>query len=171
MYRGEAVDVAMEAMGEADEVEGWPVGQLLEASEAVLARAERMTDCREALKLTFEALRIRRMCCHPLSMQRYHAEEAARDLATQAGETEIARECGGHALAFLQMALSHVSWHPGLSLERFQQAQREVAAGDAVAALEHLSRCEAALSITHGSGHALTRRVLDFRKQVVSDPL
>ena len=64
------------------------------------------------------------MCCHPLSMARYHAEEAARDLSVRQGDAATARECGGYALAYLQMALAHVPWHPGLSMERYLQAAR-----------------------------------------------
>ena len=78
-------------------------------------------DAAEAARLAEDVLHVRRRLCHPLSLPRYHAERAACALAIGRGDHATARECGAHALTFLEATLAHVPWHPTLALERMQQ--------------------------------------------------
>ena len=67
-------------------------------------------------------------------------------------------ECGRNALAFLEMALGHVPWHPSLALARMHLGISEYRGGEHKAARKLLGLCVEALEVTHGGGHALTRQ-------------
>ena len=103
-------------------------------------------------------------------------------LALSRGQYVEARECGQHALGFVQVALAHVaSWHPAISTVRLQLAEAEAGAAAAIEgsgaggsgaryadepcveqsrsrALSELNLALAALMISHGPEHDLTQR-------------
>ena len=85
-------------------------------------------------------------------------------LALQYGDEPQARECGRHALMFLEAALAHVPWHPSLAVDRMQLACSEAALGDHRAALQQMELCVPALLVTHGKDHPLTQRATAVRK-------
>ena len=78
----------------------------------------------------------------------------------------VAAECGRNALAFLEMALGHVPWHPNLSLARLHLALSEVGRGERRAAHKLLVACAAALDVTHGGEHALCRQAKALESKV-----
>ena len=94
----------------------------MQETEATLERAIHCGEPTEAARLITGVLDVRRRLCQPLSLRRYHAERAACALAIGRDDHATARECGQHALAFLEATLAHVPWHPTLALERMQQA-------------------------------------------------
>ena len=140
------------------------IDRLIGQSESALIRAEQCGSAEEACHLTKQALMLRRRLCHPLSLLRYHAESAMCALALQFGDAAKARECGRHAIAFLEMALAHVPWHPSLSIDRMHLACSEAAAGDKREAARQMDLCVPALKLTHGEGHALTQRAEAVRR-------
>ena len=79
---------------------------------------------------------------------------------------ELAAECGRNALAFLEMALGHVPWHPGLSLARMHLAISEVRCGERPAARRLLEAAVASLELTHGAEHGLTRQARALRNEL-----
>ena len=170
-YDGEDVDFLMEAVvghggdGAAGERD---VDELIRLSESQLAKAESTADLALAAKLTKQALELRRTHCHPLSLLRHHAEQAAFELAVRSGRLEDARESCLAVLAFLEMALSHVPWHPALSLERYQAAMLEARLGHGARASDLIGKAVAALEITHGSEHALTQRAIARRGELAN---
>ena len=133
--------------------------------QATRASANAMAD---AMALTREALETRRTYCHPLSLLRYHAESACFQLAMQLGEAPTARACCRNVLAFYEMALSHVPWHPMISLERFQLAELEMKLGDCRTAHALLGKAANALVVTHGDGHIFVQRC-DNQLQALSE--
>ena len=177
-FDGDDVDFLMEAVLGDDDGDGVggggggggggadPLDEVIRLSEAQLARAEQVDDLRIATQLTQKALVTRRRVCHPLSMLRYHAESAAFDLAVRAGDKATARECCRNVLAFYEMSLSHVPWHPAIALERYQLAELESALGERPRARTQLDRCVAALMVTHGKAHPLTERAVASRSRL-----
>ena len=139
---------------------------MLRRREEKLAEAERTVDDAAATKLTMEALAVRRTHCHPLSLLRYYAESAAIAVAARLGDHKTARNCNANAIAFLEMALSHVPWHPILSLERMQLAALEAHLGHHGAALQLLDACVPALLITHGHEHQHVQRAKQLRAEL-----
>ena len=135
-----------------------------QVSETALARAEQTKDVHNAFKLTTQALAIRRKHCHPLSLLRYHAESAMGAIAQKVGDAKAALECGRRAVSFLEMALSHVDWHPTLSIDRMHLACSEAELGELAEALKQMDLCVPALVITHGPDHAMTLRALAVRR-------
>ena len=96
--------------------------ELLAETEEALLRAKGTSDTALAAQLTKDAVAVRRAHCHALSLLRCHAESAAVNAAVAAGDYGTARQCCGFVVAFLEVALAHVPWHPSLSLERLQLA-------------------------------------------------
>ena len=175
-YDGVDVDFAMEAvtgggenvqLGMASEDS---VDALMQLSEAQLARAEQTADGKKAMRLTRLALSTRRTHCHWGSLLRYYAESACFDLAVRQSDTTTARECSGHQLAFLEMALAHVPWHPSLSLERYTLGELEARLGNVVRGRMLLDAALCSLMITHGATHELTRQVAKRRAAMGDEP-
>ncbi len=131
---------------------------------------EEAVECRRRKRaLIFEALQLVRGVCLPGSMMRYPLESAALDdllaiIQHQRGsrgrgggggggdDDEAARECCTHVVAFQEMALSHVPFHPLLSSQRVTLAELQESCGDRRAAAATLRRCMHALRVTHGPG-------------------
>ena len=169
VYEGEDVDFAMEAVTGGAEGEDVGVASeesvdaLMQLSEAQLARAEQATDGKKAMRLTRLALTTRRTHCHWGSLLRYHAESACFEMAMRLGDKATAKECCAHQLAFLEMALGHVPWHPSLSLERYTLGELEAGLGNEARGRALLDAALCALTITHGEAHELTRLVATRR--------
>lgn len=149
------VAAAGEETPQADEA-----GAAIESSIAMLVEAQRPSTAgsEEAAQLIEKVLEMRRQHCHRLSLLRYEAESAMENVSVTSGRggAELAAQCGRNALAFLEMALGHVPWHPSLSVTRLHVAVSEVAEGDRAAALKRLAASSASLRITHGPEHSLT---------------
>ena len=82
----------------------------------------------------------------------------------RSGDFAGARECCVHVLAFLEVVLQHVPWHPALSLERYQLAQLESALGDAARGYSLVQQCMSQLLITHGLHHRLQKTRTEGKK-------
>jgi len=117
-------------------------------SSVLLEAAARELDEQTELRLTLEALALRRESCHALSRDLYDAETRALTIALACGELEAARGCCRAAVRFLEATLAHVPAHPLLALQRFTLADLENECGDAAAALEAMEACAAALELT-----------------------
>lgn len=85
-----------------------------------------------------------------LALTGYQAERAASTLASRLGRTAEARESDQAVLAFLETALSHVAWHPALSLHRCRLAAVEGKIGSLTTALSEVGKALMALTVTHG---------------------
>ena len=164
------IDALMEALVDGDGAADGQAASVIAESERALSRASQSIDPEQAATLTKMALRMRRAVCHPLSLHRYHAEHAMCALAISRSEDALARECGHHVLAFLEMALAHVPWHPSLSIERMQQACTEATLGRRKDATQLMVRAVDALETTHGKEHALTQRAIMVREALKRAP-
>ena len=131
---------------------------LREASERGLLKDDGAAQA--AAQFAWTALEIRRAHCHRLSILRFEAEVLMGQLAMCTGDSGLGRatECGRNAVAFLEVALSHVPWHPKLSTARMLLAVCEGRGGDTTAGLRLMEKCVPSLMITHGAEHTLTRR-------------
>jgi len=143
------------------------IGNMIELTEALLTRAKQSAEVEDAARLTRHALLSRRKHCHPLSLLRYHAERAAAELARRRGNMAEARECDRHVLSYLEMALSHVPWHPALSHQRCRLADVEGALGNQAQGLSEIGRAMAALMLTHGPEHPLTQRAEETQQELL----
>ena len=159
---GESIDEAMDGtaapVGRDDREDA--ASSLLEQSDKLLERAGRCKDTTKALGLAERALDVRRKWCHPLSLQRYQAESTMCALSRSCGDEEKAADCGRCKLAFLEAALSHVPWHPSLSVERMQLACSEALLSNRDAAMHLMSLVVPALLATHGKEHIMTQHAL-----------
>ena len=125
------------------------VDALMKLSESQLARAEAASaDPQKAMRLTRLALSTRRKHCHWGSILRNHAESAAFQLAMRLGDVATARECCANVLAFFEIALGHVPWHPSISLERYTLGELEARRGEVTAACALLDHALDALPIS-----------------------
>jgi hypothetical protein len=149
---------------------GWTASQhaaaavAVQLSERKMADAEEASDPDSASRLLEAALDLRRRHCHRLSLLRYHAENEMCTLAMQAGQdaAQTAVTCARNVLAFLEMALGHVPWHPSLSTAQMRLASCEAAIGNLPQASELMRRCTASLTVTHGPHAALTQKAQQF---------
>lgn len=129
----------------------------LTRASALLAQAQAEEDDEEEMRLTRQALALRREHCHRWSTLRYEAEGRALSVALATGEMEMALECCRAVVAFLEVALSHIPLHPILSLQRFTLSDLELASGNDSAAREQMALTAAAMRVTHTQGSELRR--------------
>jgi [histone H3]-lysine4/36 N-trimethyltransferase SMYD len=158
---GEDIDVLMTALVDGSPNMGAGGCGELERSAELLAAAAQATNEPEELRLTLEALQVRRELCHPLSVARYMAEGRALTTALALDELETARACCRHVVTFLEAALGGVPAHPLLALQRFTLADLESACDEPAAALQAMEACAATLVLTAATHSPLRLQALD----------